>query len=433
MNILKSRLLVIGCLLVGLCSPCWATKLVFGAVEKGTISEPGGSNKYTFTAEKNDVFSATMTTTSGSLSPTIELYDASGEIAIAYNDGCGGSRVEMNTITLPVSGSYYVIARDCSNEQTGTYDLYGQRTNGNPSGAAMLLYGQTQMGKISLAAQSNSYIFMGSANDVFNATMTVTSGTLAPTIELYTPAGESLAVAYNDGCGGGRVEMNTVTLPTSGVYTVLVRDCSDTYTGEYALYAQRTNSPFGPTTPFIWDGQVQSGDIASAAHSNTYTFAGSVNNTVDLTMTVTSGALAPTIELYTPAGAALAVAYNNGCGGGSVTMSSVTLPDDGIYTVLVRDCSDTYTGKYNLSGQCFGTCPAMPAIKWARPASITYGTPLSATQLDATSPVSGTFAYNPPAGTVLSEGPQNLSVIFTPTDSTEYSTGEDSVQIIVKK
>ena len=41
---------------------------------------------------------------------------------------------------------------------------------------------------------------------------------------------------------------------------------------------------------------------------------------------------------------------------------------------------------------------ATPAITWATPAAITYGTPLSATQLNATSTVAGTFVYSPAAG-----------------------------------
>lgn len=56
---------------------------------------------------------------------------------------------------------------------------------------------------------------------------------------------------------------------------------------------------------------------------------------------------------------------------------------------------------------------------------------LSATQLDATASVAGTFVYNPPAGTVLAPGPQSLSVTFTPTDLTTYSIAMDSVQLMV--
>ena len=46
----------------------------------------------------------------------------------------------------------------------------------------------------------------------------------------------------------------------------------------------------------------------------------------------------------------------------------------------------------------------MPTITWASPASIVYGTALSAAQLDATANVAGTFAYSPAAGTVPEGG-----------------------------
>ena len=66
---------------------------------------------------------------------------------------------------------------------------------------------------------------------------------------------------------------------------------------------------------------------------------------------------------------------------------------------------------------------ATPTITWANPADITYGTALSATQLDATASVPGTFSYTPASGTVLDAGNgQTLSVSFTPTDITDYTT-----------
>jgi hypothetical protein len=74
---------------------------------------------------------------------------------------------------------------------------------------------------------------------------------------------------------------------------------------------------------------------------------------------------------------------------------------------------------------------ATPSITWTTPAAIAYGTALSATQLHATSTVAGTFAYSPLAGTVLTAGTHTLSVIFTPTDTTDYTTASTSVTLTV--
>jgi len=76
---------------------------------------------------------------------------------------------------------------------------------------------------------------------------------------------------------------------------------------------------------------------------------------------------------------------------------------------------------------------ATPAgtLTWATPAAITYGTPLIATQLDASSTLPGTFVYTPAAGTVLNAGTQTLSVVFTPTDTTDYTSATATVSLVV--
>jgi hypothetical protein len=76
---------------------------------------------------------------------------------------------------------------------------------------------------------------------------------------------------------------------------------------------------------------------------------------------------------------------------------------------------------------------AVPIIQWATPAAITYGTPLSATQLDATSSVAGTFAYTPALGATLSAGPQTLMTAFTPTNTTDYTTASSTVTLTVNQ
>jgi hypothetical protein len=73
-----------------------------------------------------------------------------------------------------------------------------------------------------------------------------------------------------------------------------------------------------------------------------------------------------------------------------------------------------------------------PVLTWATPAAITAGTALSATQLDATASVAGSFVYNPAAGTVLSTpGSVTLSATFTPTDTTDYNSASASVTLTV--
>jgi len=76
--------------------------------------------------------------------------------------------------------------------------------------------------------------------------------------------------------------------------------------------------------------------------------------------------------------------------------------------------------------------PINVLITWDNPADITEGTALSATQLNATAEVAGTFVYTPAIGTVLSIGAnQTLQVDFTPTDAVNYNTATKTVTINV--
>lgn len=71
-------------------------------------------------------------------------------------------------------------------------------------------------------------------------------------------------------------------------------------------------------------------------------------------------------------------------------------------------------------------------ITWANPADIRVGTLLSATQLNATANVPGTFTYTPAIGTKLYLGDdQSLKVDFTPTDEDSYHTAMKRVTINV--
>jgi hypothetical protein len=72
-----------------------------------------------------------------------------------------------------------------------------------------------------------------------------------------------------------------------------------------------------------------------------------------------------------------------------------------------------------------------PTITWATPAAIAYGTALSATQLNASSSVAGTFSYSPAVGTVLAAGSHIITATFTPTNTTNYTTATATVSVTV--
>ena len=120
----------------------------------------------------------------------------------------------------------------------------------------------------------------------------------------------------------------------------------------------------------------------------------------------------------------------------TAAISGVSIPGAGTHNV---DAS--YAGDSNFGASTSSTIPltgtasqTTPMITWATPAAITYGTALSATQLDANSGgVAGAFVYNPLAGSTPATGTDTLSVTFTPSDTTDYTTATQTVSLTVNK
>ncbi|MBI3756692.1 MAG: hypothetical protein HY267_01820, partial [Deltaproteobacteria bacterium] len=125
----------------------------------------------------------------------------------------------------------------------------------------------------------------------------------------------------------------------------------------------------------------------------------------------------------------------------SQTTGTCTVSGSTVHIVAAGTCtiraSQAGNSSYNAApnvDQSFTISKATPTITWSNPADITYGTALSATQLNATASVGGIFVYTPASNTVLNAGNnQNLKVDFTPTDTANYTTATKTVQINVGK
>jgi hypothetical protein len=108
----------------------------------------------------------------------------------------------------------------------------------------------------------------------------------------------------------------------------------------------------------------------------------------------------------------------------------LTVTGAGLVTVTASQAGDTRYAAATPIVQSFTVAKATLVITWATPAAIIYGTPLSATQLNATATILGTFAYSPSAG-VLIAGPHRLSVVFIPTNTSDYTVAGGSVTLLV--
>ena len=121
----------------------------------------------------------------------------------------------------------------------------------------------------------------------------------------------------------------------------------------------------------------------------------------------------------------------NASGQAAFTSSALATGTDSI-TAVYTSTSGNFTGSTaSALNQVVSKASSSSTITWATPSAIPYGTALSATQLDATSTLAGTFSYSPVSGTVLGVGSHTLTATFTPTDTTDYNTGTASVTLTV--
>ncbi len=75
--------------------------------------------------------------------------------------------------------------------------------------------------------------------------------------------------------------------------------------------------------------------------------------------------------------------------------------------------------------------PAVPQVNWNPPAKIATGDILSLIELNAVSPVPGSFIYTPGTGTLLPVGTHTLYARFLPVDTRNYVSVTQSAQVEV--
>ena len=120
---------------------------------------------------------------------------------------------------------------------------------------------------------------------------------------------------------------------------------------------------------------------------------------------------------------------------GPATLSGGTLGITGTGTVTIRasQAGDANYAPAPEVTRSFNVAKATPVVTWTPPAAIPYGTGLTTAQLNATANVPGSFSYSPASGTVLSAGPQLLTVTFTPEDTLNYAVASGSVSLGVQR
>jgi serine/threonine protein kinase len=186
-----------------------------------------------------------------------------------------------------------------------------------------------------------AYEFNAPANAIVNIRLQNASGNLDPSLKLYAPDGSLLAES-DDISGSDRNAELTVTLTTSGLYRVEAqrfRAETGSSTGDYEFILSRLLSL---DTTSVNIGDEISGNIADTIPGAYYAFEASAGQQVVIELRTTGGDLDPNLLLLGPDG--LLIAENDDIEPGVQRDSrlEITLPSDGIYTVVATRY-DPYT------------------------------------------------------------------------------------------
>jgi len=368
----------------------------------------------------------------GNVSSYISLaIDGNGTPYVAYQDGGNGSKATVMKFSTPA------VAPTVTTASIATYDASSATVGGNitNNGGAIVtargvLYSSTNVtptvGGTGVTQDAN-----GTGSGAFSKTISGLSANTTYHVRAY--ATNSVGTSY-----GSVQSFKTKTSPVISWSTP-----ADIVYGT-ALSASQLNATADVPGTFVYSpvlGTVL--NVGTQALTATFTPTDAVNySTATKTVNLTVNKATPVISWSTPAdivyGTALSASQLNATA--DVPGTFAYSPALGtVLTAGVQALTATFTPtdavNYSTAAKSVNLTvnKATPVISWSTPADIVYGTALSASQLNATANVAGTFAYSPVLGTVLNVGTQALTATFTPTDAVNYSTATKSVNLTVNK
>ncbi len=320
------------------------TPTACGQTKSKTTVSKAQLETYTFSSNAGEsvIFAATSP---GALCAKADLYSPTG-VLVQGNIFCDGS---SNSIQLSTAGTYTILVYDSGLNDTGSYDFHLQFTTGQCG--VSIDCGKTRSGNITSNSQLDAYNFSGNVGEAVIFAAANTSGTVCAKADLYSPTGT--LIQGNVFCNGAS---NSITLPTTGIYTILVYDSGLNDTGFYDLHLQFTTGRCGKTTAC---GRMENGTTTSKVQLDAYTFCGADGSSVVFSA-VGPDALCAKADLYGPTGAL--IQGNVFCDGSS---NSIPLAATGTYTILVYDSGLNDTGSYSASLSCAGNICPSPLLAFA--------------------------------------------------------------------
>ncbi|WNO10003.1 hypothetical protein [Teredinibacter sp. KSP-S5-2] len=226
-------------------------------------------------------------------------------------------------VTLPETGTYTLVVRFSALTQNGDYLLRFYR-GGQAVEKGSLISGTNHSATLAIY-DFDSYTFSGNAGETITLLMDETVSSYGQ-IFLYKPDGSYWTYGNN---------ALHVTLPETGIYSVVVRYSALTQNGDYTLRYMRGGDSVDSGS--LTSGATHTGSL-STYDLDSYTFSGNAGETITLIMNESVSSYGQ-IFLYKPDGSYWT--YGNNA-------VHVTLPVSGSYTVAIRFSSLVQYGNYEL-------------------------------------------------------------------------------------
>jgi YD repeat-containing protein len=305
---------------------CTAGTLSCGGVAAGNFSGPLATSIYSYSAAPGESFTVRMTDGSGTLQPSLEIYDSRGNIV---GQSISGNLAGVD-VTKPAGGTYTVIATDVNKRPAGGPFAVDLLRTANPCGVTSP-QGQTVSGVISGAKPHFSYSIPASSGDVLSVRSAAFTSGFSALMDLYDP-------------NGARVDSATFGLSrkvtASGNYTVIVGAAAARTGGAYSFAWQLLNHPVGAAA--LACGGSATASLTAAGEFRYYTVPAGAGDLMRLIFTRLSDDFAPQVELFDPAGTRLA----------GTSDISQKANSSGSYLVAVSpSTSNGETGSYALAYQ----------------------------------------------------------------------------------
>ena len=202
------------------------------------------------------------------------------------------------------------------------------------------------------------YTFAARAGQTVTVTMRRTTGSIDPLIELRDPSGIRMGLD-DDSDGRSNSALRGITLPEAGTYTVLARSFDPAAGGTFQLNvsAGRPSQPAGANLPGADEvvcndalryGQAIEGQVPFPGAQCWYTFDGMRGDTVALYLKSLDGSPLPDLQLLDARDRPVtgdAAQLDDG----TTVASSLVLPANGVYTIVLTDATDDGAGPFELS------------------------------------------------------------------------------------